>query len=790
MLHEDLLGAAGPGCGPGAVSDIASDRTEFPGIDLFTRQFDNRQPGQKLRVCIAVEDIVGPIRNGGIGTTYTHLSRLLAQAGHSVVIAYLRGAYCQNHSIDYWIRWYKDFGVTFVPVDPDRVRLEGAAPRWIRPMYALYRYLKSEPFDLVHVSEWRGSAFLSLLAKKQGLAFGKTVFCVKASSPWLWNREHGYQTIDRMDDVLKVFAERRSIELADRVISGSRYLLGWMQAHGYQLPEGRAHVQPNVVVPINLDSLAEKRRKMAGSRMAVSEIVFFGRLEARKGLDIFFDAVDRLVAKGVALPPITLMGKYGAKIPDYPELSIDEYIRERSRGWPMKTKVLDNFGNEEALRYLLGDDRLAVMPSRIENSTLAVYETVYYGIPFIASDVGGTAELVDSRHHEQVLTAPHPVSLARKLGEAISQGGFVAAPSFDNAENLRQWLAFHDAMGAYVQTLEENRSQEQDAARLLVSICLVAGDDVDYVKDVLSRLKNCADDQRCEVVVTTTGKTPPVLRTWLEELKKELGRGLVITAWDGAGEQGAQNHAAACATGELLVFVDTGGILGLDYVRTLQEAAKSSSAEIFGCFYRNAWQIEEMVQGKGKPYAVIMEDLTSAFFSPDEISPVVTFRKNTFQQLGGFQEDYKIPGALRELVSKAIIQNVEVETIPEILVWRVESYASRKRIHQGAVFYRAIRPLIESVPWTHRLILMSASSYAPEQPKLSKEGGVGAIRDPINFLEKYARSAANEASRSPKLRNLGWKIYYLNIRLFRKAILMEIRMFKLLIRLKDFFWRR
>ena len=786
MLCENLLDATGPGFGSGAIPDTTSGGTGFPGIETFALQFDNRQPGQKIRVCIAVEDIVGPIRNGGIGTTYTHLSRLLAQAGHQVVIAYLRGAYCQNHSIDYWIRWYKDFGVTFVPVDPDQVKLKGTAPRWVRPMYALYRYLKSEPFDLVHVSEWRGSAFLSLLAKKQGLAFGKTVFCVKASSPWLWNREHGYQTIDRMDDVLKIFAERRSIELADRVISGSRYLLGWMQAHGYQLPEGRAYAQPNVVVPINLDALAEKRRKMAGSRMAVNEIVFFGRLESRKGLDIFFDAVDRLVAKGIALSPITLMGKYGAKIPDYPELNIDEYIRERSRAWPVKVQVLDNFGNEEALRYLLGADRLAVMPSRIENSTLAVYETAYYGIPFIASDVGGTAELIDSRHHEQVLTAPHPVSLARKLGEAISQGGFVAAPSFDNDDNLRQWLAFHDAMGAYVQTLEEGRSQGQDAARPLVSICLVAGDDVDYVKDVLSRLKECVRDRQGEVVVVSTGNTPPALLTWLAEFKKQVGNGCIVAAWDGAGEQGAQNYAAACATGNLLVFLGPGGLLRPDYIQVLQQAAVSSSAAVFGCFYDQAWQPQDMEQGNPKRCAVILEDLAGAFFNPDTVSPAVAFRKEIFERLGGFREDYKIPGALRELVSLAALRGFEVETIPEALAWRVDTYAFRRRLNYSAEAYRTMRPFLDLASPVYRQILSSARNDF-EQPQTGKEGGVGAIRDPIAFLEKQARSVANAANRSPRLRNLGWRIYYMNIRLFRKTLSLEIKIFKLLLKFKNLF---
>jgi hypothetical protein len=250
----------------------------FPGISSISAV--QQHTARPLSVCIATEDIVGPVRNGGIGTTYTHLSFLLAEAGHNVTILYLRGSDSADHSIDYWIEWYREHGVRFVPLDPPQ-DITSPASRWLAPMVALYDRLKAEHFDLVHVSEWRGSAYYSLLAKKQGLAFRNTLFCVKASSPYLWNRQYMLGPIDDVSQLVKIFAERRSIELADIVIGGSQHLLNWMITNGYQLPKGRTFVQPNVMVPANIDPDLLRDRLEPGTRVPIKEIVFFGWRDAK-----------------------------------------------------------------------------------------------------------------------------------------------------------------------------------------------------------------------------------------------------------------------------------------------------------------------------------------------------------------------------------------------------------------------------------------------------------------------------------------------------------------------------
>ena len=101
--------------------------------------------------------------------------------------------------------------------------------------------------------------------------------------------------------------ERRSVELADTVICGSAHLLGWMHEAGYALPE-RSFVWPNVFRAPDASPAAGAARA-ARDGVALSEVVFFGRLEPRKGLVLFIDAMDRLVRQGRAPARVTFLGK-------------------------------------------------------------------------------------------------------------------------------------------------------------------------------------------------------------------------------------------------------------------------------------------------------------------------------------------------------------------------------------------------------------------------------------------------------------------------------------------------
>ena len=751
---------------------------EFPDLGAFINR--REAPGRKLRICIATEDIVGPIRNGGIGTTYFYLARMLAEAGHDTSIVYVRGNHCENKSIEHWVNYYAEFGVRFVALDTEAQRFNCIAPRWMRPMVALYEHLKSEHYDLVHVSEWRGTGFIAQSARAQGIALQDTLFCVKTSSPWLWNREYGFQAISDLRDLPKMHAERRSVELGDLVVGGSRHLLCWMLEHGYRVPAEHTYVQPNVMVPLDLDDVAAERRKSYGSRMKVDELVFFGRLEYRKGLDVFCDAIDILLDRGVKLPDIHLLGKYGEAIPSYSELTTQEYIKHRSARWPMNVHVHIDRDTEGALRFLLEGKRLAVMPSIIENSSLAVYETAYYAIPFVASNRGGTPELVRSADREAVLTEPHPVPLAAKLEEALDQGGFIARPSFSNDANLATWRRFHAAVGAY---LDEVARPVAESEELSVSVCLAVTDDHERAAELIERLDGVDTDHRVEVVLADNGSRRKETRNWLSKASRRQDRRVALETLEPWGEAHAKNRAAERASGELLVFMDEGALPRDEYYRTIARAAGTSGAQVLACYYDEVTR-SELREGKaGGRQVLFADDLTYGYFDPDNVSPVLAVRRDAFRKMGGFREDYKVPGATKEFLADASLSALTVVTVPEPLAWLIIDEEGKKRLNYQALPFRANRPYLEHAPQCYSRILMAGRSGASTPPAGRRSGtAIQSAADPTQEADTRARELAGEMAGFSGLRSFGWRAYNAQLRAFERVVRFEIAMMRAVVR--------
>ena len=665
---------------------------------------------KSLNICIATEDIVGPVRNGGIGTTYAALAEMLVGIGHNVVILYLRGRDVETGDLDHWVEHYANKGVRFVPV-PNYAAIEDfrtGADRWMRAPYNMLRYLLDNQMDVVHVSEWRGSGYLSLLAKRQGLAFQNTVFIVKTSSPWLWNRLYGSHPLERLEDLAKIYAERRSVELADMVVGGSLYLLRWMASQGYRIPLEFTFVQPNVVSFDHLRALLGNGPELAGGRVPVDEVVFFGRLEARKGLVTFCHAIKRLVRLGIVPPKVTFMGKEGARLTANPDQSVLEYIADESRDWPMPVDVLTSFQQYEAIEYLRVGNRLAVMPSTIENSSLAVYEATICGIPFIATAAGGTPELVDVADGPHVLCQPHPISLAEKIAEALSLGAYVARPSFDNDANLAAWREFHRDLGRGLHPwLAEARRTRNAVAveRARISICLYyTGRD----ELLAASLASLAAQEVPPFEVLIAVDSDEVAATSRAEA---LAAGAifpcrVIEAYD-LDVGAAFSELGQAAQGEFALFLWEGATLLPHGLRVLSTVAQSSGADVLNYFYR----VESDGPGGRENYlkATIISSTADAFFRMDLTATPLLVRLTTFLGLGGFTRDYRILAQDHEFIARAQLEGVRCETalieLGTVPAWD-PAWLRQKGYDTALSRFRAIRPKLAAAPLSMREFLL------------------------------------------------------------------------------------
>jgi len=409
---------------------------------------------RRARVAITSYEFVGVVRNGGIGTACTELALALARDGHEVDLFFTGSG---EQDFERWREHYGEQGVSLQRV-PHRVESRcDSVIHSAEHSLALYRMLKERdeerPYDAIHFVESLGHGFYSLLAKRNGLAFQQATAVVCTHSPRRWLAEAHQMPFAHPAELSDEFLENRCLELADVVVSPSAHVLNWLRDRGVPLPQ-RSYVQQYVTD-------FDRREATPPPPAPVEELVFFGRLEARKGIFAFCDALD-LLARGdsAGLERVTFLGK---------ESVSRQYLAERAAAWPWQWKVLADLDRDAALEYLSAPGRLAVMASTMDNSPNVVYEALGLGLAFLASRGGGTAELVHPDDFERVTYDPRdpelrdvdpadparmrPVHsgrvLAERLREALAAEPRPARFAVPPDANRETHLAWHRAVAAH-----------------------------------------------------------------------------------------------------------------------------------------------------------------------------------------------------------------------------------------------------------------------------------------------------------------------------------------------------
>ena len=713
----------------------------FPSLPRFELENSSKRG---LRVCIATEEIFGPVRNGGIASTYYHLARVLSDSGHSVTVLYLKGQVCENQTIEHWIEFYGCLDVRFVPLPAGSFDLICSSPRWQRQMYQLHAWLKDEePYDVVHTSEWRGGAYYALLAKRLGLAFERTLFLVKTSSPWIWNRHYRMLPLGTKSELARMYPERRVVELADVVIGGSAHLLTFMEEKGYSLPAGRTFVQPNIIDLQDLEVREGRPHYQYGDTVKSGELVFFGRLEARKGLDIFCEAISRIVAQGIHPEKVTFLGKQGERLPAYPDISTVDFIQRQSRAWPFPIEIISTYDQDRAIGYLCASPRVAVMPSVIENSTMTVYECLVHRIPFLASKVGGTPELVSADYREQVLVEPHPEALSHALQVVLREGATVAEGAFDYRDNLAVWRKFHDYLSVTLGSKSVNEvlsdivehggcGQEPErlrpesgesvtgaqaretarwdpSARVSTSLCIYYHQHRDLLNLLLDSLIS-KDQEVDEVIIVDDGSQPEEVLQLSEHIQEHfVSRHLRVIRQPHRCIGSALNAAAGEASGDLLVFMNAEyHYCEPDFMNVLRRAAAKSPAAAFTCFHAFFEGQEPDHHDDDIRVAPLGGDLATGFYDDNVFGgSCFAVRRTVFHALKGFYEGFHLAGIEQEFQTRLVVAGHELDVIPEVLYWE-RRIAPATPFNKRSKEYLAIRPHIQNAPGYLENIMLTA----------------------------------------------------------------------------------
>jgi D-inositol-3-phosphate glycosyltransferase len=178
----------------------------------------------------------------------------------------------------------------------------------------------------------------------------------------------------------------------------SKYLLEVMAASGLETRENLS------VVPNGVD--AEAFRPIPKEKEF--DLVFVGRYQLAKGLDILTDALGILRSRGQH-PTLAVVGQFS----DAERLDVQSRTPEDLRP---RISFLGTIARQ-SMPGVLNSARVVVVPSRYETFGMPALEAISCGLPVVATSVGGLPELVDRRLG--VLALPNPPALADAVATCL-----------------------------------------------------------------------------------------------------------------------------------------------------------------------------------------------------------------------------------------------------------------------------------------------------------------------------------------------------------------------------------
>jgi glycosyltransferase involved in cell wall biosynthesis len=265
-------------------------------------------------------------------------------------------------------------------------------------------------------------------------AFGSALAVVLAAG----RRPYGIEVVGDPDDVFAPGGVEHPLRPLLRVAfrSGLRWAARRATAASYVTETTLQHRYPCPIYMTGISSIrlsreafvARPRAFMAGKK----RLIFVGSLEQLyKGPDILLQAVALLVSRGLDLE-LRVVGDGRRRA----ELEGSEAARALDAAGRIRFEGTVPSG--QAVRALLDDSDLFVLPSRTEGLPRSLIEAMARGLPAIGTRVGGIPELLE----DEALVAPGSVdALASRIEEVLSSPERMIRLG---AANLERAMCFSD----------------------------------------------------------------------------------------------------------------------------------------------------------------------------------------------------------------------------------------------------------------------------------------------------------------------------------------------------------
>jgi glycogen(starch) synthase len=325
---------------------------------LTTRLGD---PSARLRLAMVSPGL--PPTGGGIGTYTEKTARALAARGHEVHVVVPGISRLRSETID--------------SVRIHRVPTPRIQPRVLARSWAVARALRRlGPLDIVQACEWGGEGWYHAIGARIPLVtrLATPHFIVEELNevPWRQRRRESFSR----------WLERSQTRRSTRVISPSTALADRVSKR-WGIDRNLITVVPTGICPPRVDAGG-----LPAELSSLDYVLYFGRLEQRKGVDTWIDALPAVLRSRPALHAVFVGEDLGIG-----GKSFEERARAKCGSAASRLHFLPAMP-QIRLFPIVAAARLVVVPSHWESLANACLEAMALGRPVMATSGSGYGEVI------------------------------------------------------------------------------------------------------------------------------------------------------------------------------------------------------------------------------------------------------------------------------------------------------------------------------------------------------------------------------------------------------------
>lgn len=218
------------------------------------------------------------------------------------------------------------------------------------------------------------------------------------------------------EDHVRIDAELALVHDSDAIIAPSESDASYLEYLYEAKPESICVIPPGVDTKVFHPIPKSKARKEVGADPKEKIVMFVGRIEPLKGIDMLMYAI-KVVNKDEPQLPLKLYIVGGDVSQDVSlwsaELQKLESLRKVLR-IPDVVKFIGQKPQHELAYYYNAAD-IVVMPSHYESFGMAALEAMTCGVPVITTNVAGISGLIDERKKALLTSVNNPLLLASQI---------------------------------------------------------------------------------------------------------------------------------------------------------------------------------------------------------------------------------------------------------------------------------------------------------------------------------------------------------------------------------------